>query len=182
MKLTKIFALTVSCALCAGVLVGCGGNTDSGATSGSTSNSTSTSSSTSTAVDVKAVADSVLAANPISNQLALDDNTIKLDIALPADSFTAYAGALSNDQSDAGRVIVVQYADGQEKTVTDALETYRQNQVAFFGNYPDFADAQAHLENDYALVSGNGVAVLAVASNECTDVSAMINAAEAAVK
>ncbi len=180
MKLTKIFALTVSCALCAGVLVGCGGTTNSN--SGSAADNSTPSSSTSTAVDVKAAADSILAANPISNQLALDDNTIKLDISLPADSFTAYAGALSNDQSDAGRVIVVQYADGQEKAVTDALETYRQNQVSFFGNYPEFADAQGHLENDYALVSGNGIAVLTVASNECTDVSAMINAAEAAVK
>ncbi len=183
MKLTKIFAVVVSLTLCAGVLVGCGGN-DAPSNSGSGSNSDfqSQSSSENNAVDVKAAADAVLAANPISNQLALDDNTVKLDIALPEGSFVAYAGALSNDQDDAGRVIVVQYADGQEKAVKDALETYRQNQVAFFGNYPEFADAQNNLKSNYALVSGNGMAILTVASNECTDTAAMVSAAEGCVK
>ena len=165
MKLKKIFALALSCVMAVGVLTGCGG-------SGSDAAPVKT---------AKEAADALLAANPISNQLALDDNTVSLDIALPEDSYTEYAGALSNDQSDAGRVIVIAYADGQETVVTDALEAYRQNQVVFFGNYPEFADAQAHLEDDYALVSGNGLAVLAVASNECTDVDAMVAAAEGLV-
>lgn len=176
MKLMKFFTIAVSCALIAGVLVGCG---DSSST---TDNSTPDSSASTQAVDVKGAADSILAANPISNPLKLDDNTISLDIALPADSYTAYAGAMSNDQSDAGRVIVIQYADGQEKAVMDALETYRQSQVTFFGNYADFVDAQTNLANNYTLVSGKGMAILAVASNECTNPAAMISAAEDLVK
>ncbi len=183
MKLTKIFAVVVSLTLCAGVLAGCGGqDAPSQSNSDSQSQSESQSSSESTTVDIKAAADTVLAANPISNQLAVDDNLIKFDLSLSEDSYVAYAGALSNDQNDAGRVIVVQYADGQETAVKDALETYRQNQVAFFGNYPEFADAQNNLKSNYALVSGNGMAILAVASNECTDAAAMISAAEGCVK
>lgn len=181
MKLTKIFAVVVSLTLCAGVLVGCGGEK---APSESNANSASQpqSGSENTAVDLKAAADTILAANPISNQLAVDDNFMKFELALPEDNFVAYAGACSNDQDDAGRVIVVQYADGQETAVKDALETYRQNQVTFFGNYPEFADAQNNLKSNYALVSGNGMAILAVASNECTDTAAMVSAAEGLVK
>lgn len=183
MKLTKIFAVVVSLTLCAGVLAGCGGqDAPSQSNSDSQSQSESQSSSESTTVDIKAAADTVLAANPISNQLAVNDNLIKFELSLSEDSYVAYAGALSNDQNDAGRVIVVQYADGQETAVKDALETYRQNQVAFFGNYPEFADAQNNLKSNYALVSGNGMAILAVASNECTDAAAMISAAEGCVK
>ena len=181
MKLKKLFAVAVTCALCVGVLTACGNDapaendTPDSTASGETAPEAST-------VDVAALADSILAVNPISNQLKLDDNTINLDIALPADSFTAYAGALSNDQDDAGRVIVIATAAGQESVVADTLEAYRQGQVTFFGNYPEFADAQAHLENDYALVSGNGVVILSVASNECADVDAMIAAVEDLVK
>lgn len=176
MKLMKFFTIAVSCALVAGVLVGCGDS------STSTENNTNDSSTSTQTVDVQGAAESLLAVNPISNQLKLDENTINLDIALSEDSYTAYAGALSNDQDDAGHVIIIQYADGQEKAVVDALETYRQGRVAFFGNYPDFADAQFNLDNNYALVSGNGMAILAVASNECTDPAAMISAAEGLVK
>lgn len=172
MKLTKIFAVVLSAALCAGVLAGCGGSGSSQPAA-----STPASSAGTTEVDVQAIADAILAANPISNQYAMDDNTVKLDVMLPEGSYTAYAGWKSNDQSDAGHIYVVQYTEGNESVVADALEAYRQNQVVFFGNYPEFADAQAKLENDYELCSGNGVVILCVASNECTDVDAMIQTA-----
>ena len=182
MKLKKLFAVVLSCALCVGVLSACG-STDAPSVDETPDSSASGETAPEAAgADVAALADSILAVNPISNQLKLDDNTINLDIALPADSFTAYAGALSNDQDDAGRVIVIAAAAGQEAVVEDALEAYRQAQVAFFGNYPEFADAQAKLENEYALVSGNGVVILSVASNECPDADAMISAVEELVK
>ena len=185
MKLNKIFALAISCALVAGVLVGCGGGdsqTESNSGSSQAETNSGDSSAASQTADVKAAADAVLAANPMSDVLPIDDNIVSLELGLAEDSYTAYAGATARDQNDSGRVIVIAYAEGQEKAVTDALEAYRQAQVTFFGNYPEFADAQARLENDYALVSGNGIAILAVASNECSDVSAMTAAAEKLVK
>ncbi len=190
MKLNKIFALVISCALVAGMLVGCGGGDSKVEDNSNNSQAETNSGDASTAdpaapaadVDVQGAADAILAANPMSATLAVDNNIVSLELGLDADSYTAYAGAIAQDQNDSGRVIVIACAEGQEKAVSDALEAYRQNQVTFFGNYPEFADAQARLENDYALVSGNGLAILTVASNECSDVSAMTAAAEKLVK
>lgn len=186
MKRNKVFTLVISCALAAGLLVGCGSG-DSKVESNSGSSQAENSGDASTAnpvadVDVQGAADTILAANPMSETLPVDDNIVSLELGLEASSYTAYAGAYAKAQNDSGRVIVIAYAEGQEKAVTDALEAYRQNQVTFFGNYPEFADAQARLESDYALVSGNGLAILTVASNDCSDVSAMTAAAEGLVK
>ena len=45
---------------------------------------------------------------------------------------------------------------------------YQQDQVAFYGNYAEFATAQANVENAVTASSADRV-VMAIASNECTE-------------
>ena len=51
--------------------------------------------------------------------------------------------------------------------VADALQAYQQDQVAFYGNYAEFAQAQSNVENAVIAFKDNRV-VMAIASNECT--------------
>ena len=47
------------------------------------------------------------------------------------------------------------------------LTAYQQDQVAFYGNYAEFAQAQSNVENAVIAFKDNRV-VMAIASNECT--------------
>ncbi len=73
----------------------------------------------------------------------------------------------SNDNGDAGLVLVVEAADGKAEDVATQLRAYQQDQVAFYGNYAEFAQAQSNVENAVIAFKGNRV-VMVIASNECT--------------
>ncbi|MCI2048010.1 MAG: DUF4358 domain-containing protein [Faecalibacterium sp.] len=191
MKRTTILSLCAA-AVCAAMLGGCGSASSAASSqaassaAGSAVASSVVSSAASSAVGSAAVADlnepaqSILAANPISNQFAFTDNTMTLDIALSADSYTGYYGVKSNDQGDAGTVVVIAAAEGKSGAIVSALEAYRDAQAAQLANYAEFADAQANMEN--AVIETNGtLVIMAVASNECTDASAMQAAVDAAL-
>lgn len=122
---------------------------------------------------------SLLEANPISNQFEIAAFNLEYDFNLPADVVESYRGVKSNDNGDAGLVLVIRPAAGKAQDVADALTLYKQDQVAFYGNYAEFAQAQANVEN--ALISGTDeLVVMVVASNECSQdlahaVSAVLN-------
>ena len=59
----------------------------------------------------------------------------------------SYKGVKSNDNGDAGMVLVVEAADGKAEEVANQLTAYQQDQVAFYGNYAEFAQAQENVEN-----------------------------------
>jgi hypothetical protein len=61
----------------------------------------------------------------------------------------------------------VEAASGKAQDVVTALESYKQDQVAFYGNYAEFAQAQSNVENAVIAFKDNRV-VMAIASNECT--------------
>ena len=88
-----------------------------------------------------------------------------------------YKGVKSNDNGDAGLVLVVQAASGKAQDVVTALESYKQDQVAFYGNYAEFAQAQSNVEN--AIISSKGDrVVMVIASNECSaDLSRAVDSA-----
>ena len=48
-----------------------------------------------------------------------------------------------------------------------ALKAYQQDQVAFYGNYAEFAAAQANVENAVIANSADRV-VMVIASNDCS--------------
>ena len=92
---------------------------------------------------------------------------IEYDFGLKAEDVASYKGVKSNDNGDAGLVLVIEPAAGKAQNVADALTAYKEDQVAFYGNYSEFAQAQTNVEN--AVISGNDdLVVMVIASNACS--------------
>ena len=127
--------------------------------------------------DLDSAVETLLAANPISNQFEISAMNIEYDFGLKAEDVAAYKGVKSNDNGDAGLVLVVDAASGKAQDVVTALESYKQDQVAFYGNYAEFAQAQSNVEN--AIISSKGDrVVMVIASNECTaDLNSAVDSA-----
>ena len=175
---TKLIAIALTGALAAAVLTGCGGSSSSAAPSSvSTAEVTSPASSAaaSSVVDttengsdaLDGVFNALLEQNPISNQFEIAAMNIEYDFNLPAEDVVGYKGVKSNDNGDAGLVLVVEAADGKAEDVANQLAAYQQDQVAFYGNYAEFAQAQDNVENAVIAFKDNTV-VMVIASNECT--------------
>ena len=109
----------------------------------------------------------LLEADPISNQFEIAAMNIEYDFGLKAEDVVSYKGVKSNDNGDAGLVLVLEAADGKAEDVANQLASYQQDQVAFYGNYAEFAQAQDNVENAVIAFKGNTI-VMVIASNECT--------------
>ena len=172
---TKLSVIAVSAVL-AVALTGCGGSASSAPSSvSSASASAPVSDAASPAVDtaengtadLDSAVETLLAANPISNQFEIAAMNIEYDFGLKAEDVAAYKGVKSNDNGDAGLVLVIEAADGKAEDIANQLTAYQQDQVAFYGNYAEFAQAQSNVENAVIAYKDNRV-VMAIASNECT--------------
>lgn len=176
---TKVLTIALTGALAAAALTGCGGSSSSAAPSSvSTAQVTSPASSAaaSSVVDdvengsndaLDGIFNTLLEADPISNQFEIAAMNIEYDFNLPADDVASYKGVKSNDNGDAGLVLVVEAADGKAQDVADKLAAYQQDQAAFYGNYAEFSQAQDNVENAVIAFKDNTV-VMVIASNECT--------------
>ena len=182
---TKLSVIAVSAVL-AVALTGCGGSASSAPSSASSASASAPASSTAApaadtaengTADLDSAVETLLAANPISNQFEIAAMNIEYDFGLKAEDVAAYKGVKSNDNGDAGLVLVVEAASGKAQDVVTALESYKQDQVAFYGNYAEFAQAQSNVEN--AIISSNGDrVVMVIASNECTaDLNSAVDSA-----
>ena len=174
----NLSVVVAAAALSAAVLTGCGGSSSSAAPS---STSTAAAESPASSAAASAVADNaengsdaldgiynaLLEQNPISNQFEIDAMSIQYDYNLPAEDVVSYKGVKSNDNGDAGLVLVIETADGKAQDVATQLAAYQQDQAAFYGNYAEFAQAQTNVENAVIAFKDNTV-VMAIASNECT--------------
>lgn len=179
MKRNFVLSLT-AVILCAALLAGCGSSSSSSApaasseaaSSGEASSAASTSGEAKTgsengSADLDAIVSQLLEANPISNQFELAAMNIEYDFGLAADDVVSYKGVKSNDNGDAGLVLVIQPAEGKADAICQQLETYKEDQVAFYGNYAEFAQAQSNVEN--AVISGrDNLVVMVIASNEAS--------------
>ena len=175
-KLMIAAAVAASCVL----LAGCGSSASSTASSAASSESAPGSvvlSQVESALpddgtnSPDALADEVntlLEANPIANQFEIAAMNIEYDFGLKAEDVAGYKGVKSNDNGDAGLVLVIEPAEGKADDIVEALKAYQQDQVAFYGNYAEFATAQANVENAVIASSADRV-VMAIASNECTE-------------
>jgi len=170
-------ALAAGCVL----LAGCGGSASSAssaASSAAPSEAASPSASSEPTASVSAeengasdavasAVDALLKADPISNQFEITAMNIEYDFGLKSDDVTSYKGIKSNDNGDAGLVLAIQPAAGKAQDVMDTLKTYQQDQVAFYGNYAEFAQAQSNVEN--AIIDGgDDLVVMVIASNDCS--------------
>ena len=177
MKLrAKIILTAASLALSCALLAGCGSSSGSTASSAASSEPASTVLSQASSIPLgednstdalNAPFETLLDANPISNQFEIAAMNIEYDFGLKADDVTSYKGIKSNDNGDAGLVLAIQPAAGKAQDVMDTLKTYQQDQVAFYGNYAEFAQAQSNVEN--AIIDGgDDLVVMVIASNDCS--------------
>lgn len=182
---TKLSVIAVSAVL-AVALTGCGGSASSAPSSVSSAATSAPASSTAApaadttengTADLGSAVETLLAANPISNQFEIAAMNIEYDFGLKAEDVAAYKGVKSNDNGDAGLVLVVEAASGKAQDVVTALESYKQDQVAFYGNYAEFAQAQSNVEN--AIISSKGDrVVMVIASNACSaDLNSAVDSA-----
>ena len=182
---TKLSVIAVSAVL-AVALTGCGGSASSAPSSVSSASASAPASSTAApaadtaengTADLDSAVETLLAANPISNQFEIAAMNIEYDFGLKAEDVAAYKGVKSNDNGAAGLVLVVEAASGKAQDVVTALESYKQDQVAFYGNYAEFAQAQSNVEN--AIISSKGDrVVMVIASNECSaDLNSAVDSA-----
>jgi len=182
---TKLSVIAVSAVL-AVALTGCGGSASSAPSSVSSASASAPASSTAApaadtaengTADLDSAVETLLAADPISNQFEIAAMNIEYDFGLKAEDVAAYKGVKSNDNGDAGLVLVVEAASGKAQDVVTALESYKQDQVAFYGNYAEFAQAQSNVEN--AIISSKGDrVVMVIASNECSaDLNSAVDSA-----
>ena len=182
---TKLSVIAVSAVL-AVTLTGCGGSASSAPSSVSSASASAPASSTAApaadtaengTADLDSAVETLLAADPISNQFEIAAMNIEYDFGLKAEDVAAYKGVKSNDNGDAGLVLVVEAASGKAQDVVTALESYKQDQVAFYGNYAEFAQAQSNVEN--AIISSKGDrVVMVIASNACSaDLNSAVDSA-----
>ncbi len=182
---TKLSVIAVSAVLAA-ALTGCGGSASSAPSSASSAAASAPASSTASSAadatengtaDLGSAVETLLAADPISNQFEITAMNIEYDFGLKAEDVAGYKGVKSNDNGDAGLVLVVEAVSGKAQDVVTALESYKQDQVAFYGNYAEFAQAQSNVEN--AIISSKGDrVVMVIASNECSaDLTSAVDSA-----
>ena len=182
---TKLSVIAVSAVL-AVALTGCGGSASSAPSSVSSASASAPASSTAApaadtaengTADLDSAVETLLAANPISTQFEIAAMHIEYDFGLQADDVVSYKGVKSNDNGDAGLVLVLEAADGKAEDIANHLTAYQQDQVAFYGNYAEFAQAQNNVEN--AIISSKGDrVVMVIASNECTaDLNSAVDSA-----
>ena len=175
-KLMIVAAVAASCVL----LAGCGSSASSTASSAASSESAPSSvvlsqvesalpdDGTNSPDELADEVNTLLKANPIANQFEIAAMNIEYDFGLKAEDVAGYKGVKSNDNGDAGLVLVIEPAEGKADDIVEALKAYQQDQVAFYGNYAEFTTAQANVENAVIASSADRV-VMAIASNECTE-------------
>ena len=182
---TKLSVIAVSAVL-AVALTGCGGSASSAPSSVSSASasapvtdaaSPAADTTENGTADLDSAVETLLAADPISNQFEIAAMNIEYDFGLKAEDVVSYKGVKSNDNGDAGLVLVVEAADGKAEDVANQLAAYQQDQVAFYGNYAEFAQAQSNVEN--AIISSKGDrVVMVIASNECSaDLTSAVDSA-----
>lgn len=174
----KPFAAAAAAILSCALLASCGSSsssTSSQAASSEVPASSSVSSASSVLPDdttngseeLGDIVNTLLESNPISNQFEIAAMNIEYDFGLKAEDVTSYKGVKSNDNGDAGLVLVIQPAEGKAQDVAAALTSYKDDQVAFYGNYSEFAQAQSNVENA-VIKSSDDLVVMVIASNECS--------------
>ena len=128
---TKIASLAVCAILSAAVLTGCGGSSASSSTASSAAPAASSQAASSVvssaaagengASDLDGIYNALLQADPISNQFEIAAMNIEYDFGLQAEDVVSYKGVKSNDNGDAGLVLVIEAADGKAEDIAQYL-------------------------------------------------------------
>lgn len=180
----KLIALSLSTALLAVALVGCGGNNNTTSTSSAASSvASSTASSsveTSDAYNMSDIIAAVEAVNPIETSRAVDDNFISLDMLLTTDNIEKYEGKVSNDQADSALIVVVKAVPGKADAVKSEMEAYKTS-ISTGGLYAEFADKEAAAK-DARIVAKSDYVVMVIANTKGADYTDIDKALDEALK
>lgn len=106
------------------------------------------------------VVSAIQASNAVSNPRDVDDFAFQNEFLLNKDDVVEYKGIMSNDQGNSALIMAVKCASGKAADVKKALETYKQNQVAYYGNYAEFADGQALIKDGRVVDKGDYVVIV----------------------
>lgn len=107
--------------------------------------------------DLASVMSSLEEVNPIANPRDIDDFAIENDFGFAEGAVEEYLGKISNDQGDSGMILLIKAAEGKGEDVKTALETYKADQVAFYGNYAEFAQGMALIQDGRIVQDGDYV-------------------------
>ena len=61
---------------------------------------------------------------------------------------------------DSALTLIIQAKEGKGNAVKSALETYKQNQIVYFGNYPEFSEALSRVKDGRIYQSGDLIIML----------------------
>lgn len=183
----KVIALCVTATLAASLLAACGDTASSvSSTVSSVSSevdSSMTASSAATSTSGKNLADiitAIEAANPIANVHELDEFALENDFLLTMDNIQEFSGKVSNDQGDAGTILVIRAVPGKAGEIKSQLTSYQDAQTTYWDGYSQFADAKASTKDGRIVEKGDYV-VLVFASLENADYAAIDKAVDAAL-
>lgn len=156
----KFISVLLAVILVAACLVGCGSSAPASSAASAASSVAEAVVEAVSELDLNAILTAIEEKNAIANPRDIDDFSIENDFGLSMDDVASYIGKISNDQGNSGLILVVEPAEGSTEAVKTALEAYKTAQVAFFGNYPEFADGMAQVEKGIIESVGNAVVVV----------------------
>ena len=134
----KMILSTAAVALSCALLAGCGGSSSSSAPAASSqaassvANSAVSEAASATAEGTNGTdaldnaVSTLLDTNPISNQFEIAAMNIEYDFGLQAEDVVSYKGVKSNDNGDAGLVLVIEAADGKAEDIANQLTAYQR--------------------------------------------------------
>lgn len=118
--------------------------------------------------DVKSIYQSISQINKAAEAREIDDFAIENDFGLSLEDIEEYAGSISNNMKDPALTLIIQAKEGKGNTVRSALETYKQNQIVYFGNYPEFSEALSRVKDGRIHQSGDLV-IMVFSSTDLSD-------------
>ena len=180
----KILAVCLTATLMASALVGCGSEpAPASSVPASSAPASSVAASADTAEPAsKSVQDilaAIEAANPIDTPRDLDDFALENDYKMTMGNIQEFAGKVSNTQGDSGTILVIKAAAGKAADVKNELATYQADQINYWGNYAEFADAQASAQEGRIVENGDYVVLVFASLN--ADYAAIDEAVTAAL-
>ena len=145
----NIFLSLTAAVLAMACLFGCSsGSEESSSSASADASSKAASSAASSAVeasagengvrDLDAIFESLKSSNPISNPFEIAVMNIEYDFMLKAEDVVQYKGVKSNDNGDAGLVLVIEPAEGKAEAICEALDCQVGDLLRW---EPDGADA-----------------------------------------
>lgn len=110
--------------------------------------------------DIEAIYEAVEKVNPVTEARELDDFALENDFKLNIADVKAYKGKISGVLSDSALILAVEANEGKGSAIKESLEAYKENQKVYFGNYAEFADAEAMVKDGRIVAKGDYVIIV----------------------